>query len=187
MTESGTVFEYPVTGDLAVSFQRYPFPEAGRLDALPTSLGALPVCPAGPGRILLPSPAGEAFWLGFLPEPGAAPAAVGILAFTGADDWIDAVSGRAAAPAAPDTWFQAPPRRQLEGIHRPDGGWWALARTAPAAGAPACSRLQLCIRRGPALVSLEVRLVDEQEFESACGTSVPPLNPGSAYGGWRLP
>src|SRR3712207_6863802 len=60
----------------------YLYPAAAVLDALPTSLGALPVCPAGPERILLPSPAGEAFWIGFLPAPGVS-ADVGILAATG--------------------------------------------------------------------------------------------------------
>ncbi|MCG2620512.1 hypothetical protein LVY72_01140 [Arthrobacter sp. I2-34] len=184
MTASGTFFEYPVAGELAVSFQRYPYPETGRLNALPTSLGALPVCSTAPGRILLPCPAGEAFWIGFLPAAGAAPAAVGLLAVTGSGDGIDAVSGRAAAPGAPDTWFQVPPRRQLEGIHRPDGGWWALARTA-AAEAPACSRLQLCIRRPAAPLVLEIVLTDEREFEASCGTPVP--EPGPGYGGWRLP
>lgn len=55
---------------LRVSFQRYAGPAGGaQADAVPASLGLLPVAPAPSGALLLPVGAGEAFWIGL--EAGA--------------------------------------------------------------------------------------------------------------------
>ncbi|NKX53340.1 hypothetical protein [Arthrobacter mobilis] len=187
MNQQGAVYEYPLAAGLSVSFQRYLYPAAAVLDALPTSLGALPVCPAGPERILLPSPAGEAFWIGFLPTPGAS-ADVGILAATGSGGWLDAVGGQPAGTDRPQAWLAVPPALRLPGITATGGGWLPFARQAPVPHAPSCTGLLLVLRQSrEGGGRLHVALADEDEFRSVCGVPLPPPDPGAAYGGWRLP
>jgi hypothetical protein len=53
---------------MSVSFQQYPYPASGILDGLPDSRGPLPLHEAGPGRLVLPSPPAEAFWIGLIPS-----------------------------------------------------------------------------------------------------------------------
>ena len=69
-----TMYEFLVTPSLSISFQRYPYPPTGFVTALPTSCGALPFEAGAPGHLILPSPDGEAFWIGLIPAPAAQPA-----------------------------------------------------------------------------------------------------------------
>ncbi|MGW6174262.1 hypothetical protein ACWF5H_12270 [Arthrobacter sp. NPDC055138] len=180
------MFEYKLTPHLSVSFQRYRYPDHGVVYAAPTSLGALPFC-AGSEGLTVPSPDGEAIWIGLLTRVAASePLLVGMLA-TGADGQrLDAIGGGPAEGTTPLAWLRVPEMRQLLGIAHPADGWWALAREAAFAGAPSCASLTLLARperpRHAAAVVLPVQLTDSTAFESICHTRVPPLRLDSASG-----
>jgi hypothetical protein len=141
--------EHAVTAALTVSFQRYPYPPSGRVEALPRSRGALPLAVAGPGRLLLACPAGEAFWVGLLASPQGPSSLVAVTARLASGERVDLATGAAPAPDPGRDGFTVPPRFAVEGIARGGGGWWALAREAPAPPAPACAGLELLVWTGP--------------------------------------
>jgi hypothetical protein len=157
---------------------------------LPRSWGALPVVQEGPRGLVVPVPEGEAVWIG-LSRPLDAPGwAVRVLAHLQPGGPTDAVAGGAATDAAGDlTVLPVPPRRALEGIARPAGGWWSLIRVPPGPDAPACSGLEIWAQRdgAPPEPPWSVHLVDPAAFTARTGTEVPPLAPDAPYGGWRLP
>jgi hypothetical protein len=181
------VFEYKLTPQLSVSFQRYRYPDHGIVYAAPTSLGTLPFCTRSEA-LTVPSPDGEAIWIGLLAR--GVPSEhllVGMLA-TGADgQHLDAVGGGAAEGTTPLAWLRVPEMRQLLGISHHDDGWWALAREAAYSGAPSCVSLTLLARperpRDAVAVVLPIQLTDPAAFESICHTRVPPLRLDSVYGG----
>jgi hypothetical protein len=142
--------EHAVTAALTVSFQRYPYPPSGWVEALPRSRGALPLAAPGPGRLLLPVPDGEAFWVGLLATPQGPPSLVAVAASLASGERVDLATGAAPAPDPGRDGFAVPPRFAVEGIARGGGGWWALAREAPAPPAPACAGLELLVWTGPA-------------------------------------
>jgi hypothetical protein len=206
--------EHAVTAALTVSFQRYPYPPSGWVETLPRSRGALPLAAAGPSRLLLPVPAGEAFWVGLVATPGGPSSLVAVAAELGSGERVDLATG------------PVPPRFAVEGIARDDGGWWALAREAPAPPAPGCAGLELLVWTGPAAdtgpgergprpqhdpagptgpggpppaapatgasagppVPLRVELVDPARFEAAGGERPgAPADDQATYRGWPLP
>jgi hypothetical protein len=206
--------EHAVTAALTVSFQRYPYPSSGWVEALPRSRGALPLAAAGPGRLLLPVPAGEAFWVGLVAAPGGPSSLVAAVAELGSGERLDLAAG------------PVPPRFAVEGIARGEGGWWALALEAPAPGAPTCAGLELLVWTGPPVaatsqergprpqhdptgptgpggpppaapaawasagppVPLRVELVDPARFEAAGGERPgAPADDQATYRGWPLP
>lgn len=206
--------EHAVTAALTVSFQRYPYPPSGWVETLPRSRGALPLAAAGPGRLLLPVPAGEAVWVGLVATPGGPSSLVAVAAELGSGERVDLATG------------PVPPRFAVEGIARGDGGWWALAREAPAPAAPACAGLELLVWTGPAAAAapeersprpqhdptgpagpgdpppvapaagtpagppatLRVELVDPARFEAAGGEPLgAPAGDEATYRGWPLP
>ena len=188
--------EHAVTPALTVSFQRYPRPPSGWVETLPRSRGALPLVEAGPGRLLVGCPAGEAFWVGLVATRRGWSSRVGAAARLASGERVDLATGEPLGPAGdrPSGRFAVPPRFAVEGIARPDGGWWALARSGPG---PACAGLELAVwtvaspaapppTGPPALV--EVELVDAAGFEAATGRPLPPpAGEEETYGGWRLP
>ncbi|WP_219414413.1 hypothetical protein [Pseudonocardia nigra] len=182
--------EFPVTAELSVSFQRYAYPPTGVISALPASCGALPVVAAGDGRLLVPAPQGEAFWVGFVATHGAPVSAVRAVAVLHGGERVDLATGAAPEPDD-DAAFRVPPRFAAEGVPRGSGTWWALARHPGAAAAPACRSLELAVRSGPpgggTRVTAQAYLVGVAEFEARAGVRLPPLDPGARYGGWRLP
>jgi hypothetical protein len=206
--------EHAVTAALTVSFQRYPYPPSGWVETLPRSRGALPMAAAGPGRLLLPVPAGEAFWVGLVATAGGLSSLVATAARLASGERVDLATGT------------VPPRFAVEGIARDGGGWWALTREAPTAPAPACAGLELLVWTGPPAasgpqprdpgpqhapagpagppgprpsaptagaaagppVTLQVELVDPARFEAAGGEPLPePAEDEETYRGWRLP
>jgi hypothetical protein len=199
------VYDFAAADELSVSFQRFPYPATGIVDALPASCGALPVFIEGPGRILVPSPAGEAMWIALLNSPDAAPMAVHFTASTRPDGRVDVLNGHgiAVSASAPATFIEVPPYRFIRGIPRPGGGWWPLARHAERPKAPSCQALELMISAPPieaapakerrsedaeaGIYRLHIELVDADNFTRVSGEDIPPLRLDSAYGGWRLP
>jgi hypothetical protein len=141
--------EHAVTAALTVSFQRYPSPPSGWVEALPRSRGALPLALAAPGRLLLACPAGEACWIGLVAGPAGPSSLVAVAAELASGERVDLATGAAPARDRPRDGFAVPPRFAVEGIARRDGGWWALTREPPAA-APACAALELLVWTGPA-------------------------------------
>jgi hypothetical protein len=141
--------EHAVTAALAVSFQRYPYPPSGRVEALPRSRGALPLAVTAPDRLLLACPAGEAFWVGLVATPGAPSSRVAVVARLASGERVDLATGAAPATDPAPGAFPVPPRFAVEGIARPDGGWWALTLAPPEPAAPACAGLELAVWTGP--------------------------------------
>jgi hypothetical protein len=165
-----TSYEFAVTPELSVSFQRYPYPADGRVSALPRSCGALPLVEAAPRMIAVPSPPGEAFWVGLVRPPRRPRAAAHVVAVLRSGDRIELT--RTAG-----SW--------LTGVPRADGTWWALARDPPLAGVPACSGLEVATPVGEGTVRVE--LVDPVRFTALAGVALETLDESRAYGGWRLP
>ncbi|NAZ86528.1 hypothetical protein [Kineococcus indalonis] len=174
--------EVRFTATVALSFQRHPRPATGVVPELPRSWGALPVLLRAPGEVLVPVPEREAVWIGFLRDPGAVPQELSVVARLEPGGRVDALSGHPALDAE-TARTAVPPARALPGALRPGGGWWALARVAPDASAPACAALEL--RAGG--TSLLVRLVDPDGFRELTGVGVAPLDPRAPYAGRRLP
>jgi hypothetical protein len=143
--------EHAVTDALTVSFQRYPYPPSGWVEALPRSRGALPLALAGPDRLLLACPAGEAFWIGLVATRRQDRSSrVGVVARLASGERVDLATGTEPAGALPPPGVAVPPRHAVEGVARPDGGWWALALAVPDPEAPACVGLELAVWTGPA-------------------------------------
>lgn len=161
------MYELALTGELAVSLQRYPYPSAGTVDALPRSCGALPIVAGRDGRWAAPNPAGEALWIGLVRAPGAGQACLARLVL-GADHQP----------------VEVPLIFAVAGVPRADGTSWALARTAPAPGAPACAGVELVVG---STEPIRIDFVDPAEYAKLSGTVLAPLDTGAAYGGWRLP
>jgi hypothetical protein len=140
--------EHAVTAALTVSFQRYPCPPSGWVEALPRSRGALPLAVATPGRLLLACPAGEACWIGLVASPGGPSSLVAVAAELASGKRVDLATGVAPARDRRRDGFAVPPRFAVEGVARRDGGWWALTREPPPP-APACAALERLVWTWP--------------------------------------
>jgi len=143
------MYEYALTPALSISFQRYPYPPGGFVTALPTSWGALPFLLSAPRQLILPSPDGEAFWIGLVPSPAGRQHVVRVLVSTADRGRIDALTGTPADDNEPSTGagnLLAPPRHGIAGILRSDRSWWAFARDTGDTPAPACRGIELLCR-----------------------------------------
>ena len=178
--------EFLLTPTLSISFQRYPYPPSGFVTTLPTSWGALPFIADAPGYLVLPCPDAEAFWIGLIPEETGKSTVVRVLASVASGDRIDVVTGahvdRSATTGSADITVQR--AYGVAGIPRGDGTWWPFARDAAGEPATECRGLDLF---SPPVASVRVDLVGSAEFEELAGIRLPPLDPASRYGGWRLP
>jgi hypothetical protein len=171
-----------LTPTVAVSFQRTPCPADGVLAELPRSWGALPVLRDGAEGLVVPLPDGEALWIGLLRSAAAPAESLSVVALLEPGGATDAITGRPVGERSPGR-LAVPPAAALVGVRRPEGGWWALARVAPARGAPACSEVELRTSVG----RLVAHLVTPADFSARSGAELPPLDPTAAYGGRRLP
>lgn len=142
------MYEYALAPSLSVSFQRYPYPPAGLVTALPTSWGALPFVLSAPRQLILPCPDGEAFWIGLIPSPAGRRYRLRVLVSMASGDRVDALTGTPADDTRPPSVedLPTPPRYGVPGIFRGDGSWWAFARDTGNAPAPACREIQLLCR-----------------------------------------
>jgi hypothetical protein len=202
-------YEHAAAPGLSVSFQRYPCPASGTIDAVPDSRGALPLHRAGAGRLVLPCPAAEAFWIGLIAEPGGPPCHVGVLVTTASGARLDAITGAPPADAvspvvvppaaAPD---EVTPTGVVPGgvasagggegggrlVVPPafavpgianGGGWWPLARAPRQDTAPACRFLDLLIGPREPAALLRVEVVEPAAFEKLTATPLPGPLPPS--------
>lgn len=184
-------YEHAAAPGLSVSFQRYPCPASGTIDAVPDSRGALPLHRAGPHRLVLPCPPAEAFWIGLIAEPGGPPCHVGVLVTTASGARLDAITGTPSPAAAPPAAARrggggvaggrllVPPAFAVPGIAR-GGGWWPLARAPRHDTAPACRVLDLLIDPGEPAAVLRVEVVEPAVFEELTGAGLPGPLPPSA-------
>jgi hypothetical protein len=143
------MYEYALTPSLSISFQRYPYPTEGFVTALPTSWGALPFLLSTPRQLILPSPDGEAFWIGLVPSPAGSQHLLRVLVSMADGGRIDALTGTPADDNQPSTSVEnllTPPRHGIPGIFRSDGSWWAFARDTSDTPAPACRGIELLCR-----------------------------------------
>jgi len=149
-------------GSLAVSFQRYRYPPEGFVTGLPTSCGALPFLIERPGRLLLPCPTNESFWIGLVPSPVNHQYLLRVLVLTAAGDRLNAATGAHADHSerlGPED-VPSPSMPGVPGIVRGAGTWWSFARNPTDPSRPACRRLEiLCrIREMPATPRTSHRL-----------------------------
>lgn len=152
-----------LSNGVRVSFQRYLLPPSGRIEILPSSLGALLPAWGPTGDILIASAPEEAFWIGVDAE---ADAAIEIL--------VEGVEGL----VSPTGLFAtAPPARQLLGL--------------PVGGAFVCLSWATHIRSLSLRCDDDrafVRLARAGEFETETGKPFPaPAQPEHGYQGHRLP
>jgi len=182
------VNEFALARDVTISFQRYPYPAGGHIVSAPRSCGALPLFAASPSDIIVPSPHGEAFWIGLIANSDAGtPYRVHITARLRSGDLTDVTSDASGASDG----LLVPPAFMVLGIPVGDGTFWALARDPAADEAPACDVVEVRIATGPSVEttrrSFRFALLDERAFVLQGGPPLPPLDPRAAYGGWRLP
>jgi hypothetical protein len=172
------VYEYALTPDLWVSFQRYPSPQSGIITAAPTSWGALPLVAVSSERLALACPDREAFWIGLVTSRGSPSTTVHVRALLADERWID-----------PAGTISVPPTHPVPGIARGDGTAWAFARDPAAALAPVCRTVELAATTDLSgrTVAVHVDVVDVPAFIDLGGRTPDPLGGGGHYDGRRLP
>jgi hypothetical protein len=140
------MYEYALTPSMSISFQRFPYPPTGLVTALPTSWGALPLLHSAPGKLVLPCPQGEAFWIGLVPS-GHAQNRLRVIVSLASEHRVDALTGAPADDVRPaDRNDVAAPRNGIPGIFRGDGSWWAFARDTGATTGPGCREIEMLCR-----------------------------------------
>lgn len=182
--------EYALSSGLSISFQRYRFPPSGQVQEVPRSCGALPISLTGPGEVRVPSPSGEAFWIGLVANGCGPGSLVRVSVSVAAGQWVDAVTGeRGSSSSCGPGAVHAPPTFGVVGIALGDGTSWVFARDAPLDGAPSCQEVVVMVWHGEesAQTSVHVDLVDPEIYEAEGGESLAPLDESVSYGGWRLP
>jgi hypothetical protein len=166
--------EFAVTSALSISFQRYPYPSAGYVSALPNSYGALPFVATGPRQLIMPSPADEAFWIGLIATPHTRSSVVQVVASLQSGQRLDVLTGSPLDESSPSrtATIVVPPQFAIIGIVRDDGTWWPFTRTAPNADAPACSGIDLFAWVG-SHVTMTGETGDPQRLHDAAGRFEP--------------
>src|ERR1043166_1999084 len=151
-------------GSLLISFQRFVRPDDNLVDAIPPSLGALPLAYCR-GAFLLPLAEEEAFWVGVIFPTSKTAKSLELTALH---------SDRRRTPAAT---LQGPGTKFVDGLKRADGKSEALGRPG---------LVELRVRLGKH--TAHIRLVDPVVYTTSTGEAAPtPLDRSAGYGGWRLP
>jgi hypothetical protein len=149
-------------------------------DVAPRSYGVAPTAESPPGGVVAGLGTGEAVWLGFQPVDPERPAIVRVRvdgpeprdAITG-EPWRDGLSDE------PRNHVVCPPDYRLTGIRHADGH-------LPFGVGDTDRRLSM-LSYGDAPAVVPVELVTLERFTSLTGIAAEPLDPNSAYKGWRLP
>jgi hypothetical protein len=144
-------------------------------EVAPRAYGVAPAAAVASG-VVAPVAAGEALWLGFQPVDPARPAVLRVR--VDGDEKLDAVTGEPwydALSEEPRNYLRCPPDSRLSGLRQGSGfmpfGVGALT----------------ILSYGDGLALLPVELVTPERFTSLTGIAPEPLDPESAYKGWRLP
>jgi hypothetical protein len=149
-----------------------PLPE----DVAPRAYGIAPAAVLPSGLVAAAVGTGEAVWLGFQPVDPARPAIVRVR--LDLPDALDALTGEAwedALSEEPRNYLTVPPDSRLAGLRQGSGyvpfrdGRMSVLSSAEA----------------PTIVPVE--LVPPERFTALTGIVPEPLDPDSAYKGWRLP
>jgi hypothetical protein len=98
------------------------------------------------------------------------------------DTPLDAITG-AAWDDAPRSHLTCPPDYWLAGV-REASGYLPFGQRRPTPGSDVVEQLAVVAHD---LTCATIRLVSPEAFECTTGRRVEPLDPDSAYGGWRLP
>jgi hypothetical protein len=137
------MYEYALTPSLSVSFQRYPYPPDGVVNALPRSWGALPFLVSEPQQLVLPCPDGEAFWIGIVPSPDGRRYRLRVLVSIASDGRVNALTGAAADEIQPAGDEELGSLHGIPGIFQGDGRWWAFARDTGDTPGSGCLEIKL--------------------------------------------
>jgi hypothetical protein len=149
--------------EIVVSFQRYLRPNGDVIAATPPSLGALPFARVH-SRFLVPLAVNEAFWIGVVPAAAVVNKNIALCVDRpglGPLQLSMRLQGQVAVAA---------------GFMREDGKFDAFCR-GTFGGMLATVGEQ----------SASVSIIDPKLFAARTGVSPGPVDPGAAYGGWRLP
>jgi hypothetical protein len=126
---------------------------------VPRAYGLAPAAIAGPGAVLVAAGPEEAIWLGFQTVDPSRPVTLRVRA----------------AGDGPQSRLTCPPDYCLPGLRVPAGH---LPFTA--------GELALLLEQ-PIRARATLQIVPPERFTEATGQQAAPLDPDSAYGGWRLP
>lgn len=166
---------------MEVSFQRFRVPPSGLLEALPSSLGALPVGLTRHGTMLLPLDAEEAFWIGASDLPGSLANHLRIEA--------QLRDGTALSLTTPDV--TVPPDHRFFGFPRPDGLMAALSRSETEA-ASGLKSLRISVRKHASTMARSaqavIHVVGYKIYAERTQRSEPdPLDPDAQFSRVLLP
>ena len=144
----------------------------------PRAHGLAPAGISPSGSVVAAVAPGEAVWLGFQAVDPAKPATIRVRvdrtepldAVTG-EQWVDALTDE------PRNYLVSPPETRLAGVRQPTGEY------LPFGSAEQLSIISL----GDEGALVGVELVPPATFTELTGLVPEPLDPDSAYKGWRLP
>ena len=143
----------------------------------PRPYGLTPAGISPSGSVVAAVALGESVWLGFQAVDPAKPATIRVRvdrlepldAVTGGP-WVDSLVSE------PPNYFISPPETRLAGIRQPTGEYLPFG----------LERLTI-ISVGESGALVDVELVPPATFTELTGLVPEPLDPNSAYKGWRLP
>lgn len=145
-------------------------------DVAPRAYGLLPIAISPSGTVIGALGPGEAVWLGFQPIDPARPAVVRVRVDRGAP--LDAITGgpwNDKLQDEPRNYMVCPPDTRLSGMRQGLGY------------APFGPVDLTVLSYDEASTTAPVVLMTSEAFTRLTGIEPEPLNPDSAYKGWRLP
>ena len=146
----------------------------------PRPHGLTPAGISPSGSVVAAVAPGEVVWLGFQAVDPAKPATIRVRvnrpepldAVTGGE-WLDVLAEE------PRNFIVSPPETRLTGVRQPTGEYLPFGLDVP-------ERLSI-LSLGHKGAPLDVELVPPATFTELTGIVPEPLDPESAYKGWRLP
>jgi hypothetical protein len=144
----------------------------------PRAYGLTPAGISPSGSVVAAVAPGEAVWLGFQAVDPAKPATIRVR--VDREEPLDAVSGGQwldALAEEPRNYLVSPPESRLAGIRQPTGEYLPFGQS---------EQLSI-VSLGDSGAHVDVELVPPATFTELTGIVPEPLDPDSAYKGWRLP
>jgi hypothetical protein len=157
-------------GNALLVYLEHAYAPAGPMTpgAVPRPHGLAPAAMSAPREVVAAVAAGEAIWLGFQAVDPARPVPVCIR--VAGFDPVNLTS-------PPDTRLVGMPRR--EGVQ-------PFGTTSESSHGETLERLELTAWI-PAATTVDIQLVRPERFTALTGIVPNPIDPDTAYGGWRLP